>query len=128
MTAQLALFEPPTRKTAGEVTRERMRALARSPEVINKMLQVLEANRGEFVSFHNKCYDIWQEYKLGSYINDSLHYIRDELKLLEIKRIYPGAESPRAARQLTKTKKGKQAELEKPYMGYYELYRLKETA
>lgn len=127
MTAQLALFEPQSSKTHGETTRERMRALARSPEVIEKMLRAFEANRGEFISFHQKCYDIWQEYKLGSYINDSLHYIRDELKLLDVKRIYHGAESPTAAPKKAKGK-GKQGELEKPYMGYYELYRLKESA
>jgi hypothetical protein len=127
MTTQLALFEAPPRKTYGETHRERMHALARSPEVIGKMLQVFEANRGEFISFHQKCYDIWQEYDLGSYINDALRHIRDELKLLEVKRIYNGAESPCSAPKKAKGK-GKQTALEKPYMGYYELYRLKEAA
>jgi hypothetical protein len=127
VTTQLALFESSQGKTEGEATHDRMRALARSPEVIGKMLRVFEAHRGQFIEFHWKCYDIWQEYKLGSYINDALRYIRDELKMLEIKRVYHGAESPCSAPQKG-NRKGKQAALEKPYMGYHELYRLKEAA
>ncbi len=122
---QAELFQTEKRKTYGETQQERMHALATSPEVISKMLDVFRAHPGEFISFHQKCRDIWQEYDLGSYINVSLHYIQ-RLGLLEEKRIYHGSTSPCAA---PKTKgKGKQKSLEKPYMGFTTLYRIKEAA
>ena len=125
MTAQAELFERPPEKTYGETYRDRMHALATSPEVIEAMLKVFRAYPGEFISFHQKCWGIWQRYNLGSYINDSLHHLQ-RLGLLEEKRIYHGAESPCAAPK--KSGRGKQAALEKPYLGYSTEYRLKEAA
>lgn len=122
MTDQLTLFQEPARKTYGETYRERMHALATSPEVIEAMLDVFRAHPGEFISFHQKCWDIWQRYDLGSYINDSLHHLQ-HLGLLEEKRIYHGAESPCPVPK--NPRRGKQAALEKPYIGYSTEYRLK---
>lgn len=128
---QIDLFVTESNKTYGELTRERMHKLATSPDVINEMLGVFRANSGQFIRFHDKCYDIWKRYDLGSYINDSLHYML-HLGLLEEKRIYNGAESPRAAREAAdligkrKLKKGEKAPL--PYLGYCSEYRLKSEA
>jgi len=102
-----------------------MHALATSPAVIEEMLAVFRQHPGEFIRFHIACYEIWQRHNLGSYINDSLHHIQ-RLGLFEEKRHYHGAESPVAALK-TPTKRGKQTPLEKPYMGYECLYRLKEA-
>jgi len=126
MTAQLALFQPPApEKPYGQTQREKMHALAISPEVIEDLLTVFRAHRGEYISFHQKCRAVFHRYNLGSYCNLALHHM-EHLGMIEPKRIYLGAESPVDATPATK-KRGKQAELEKPYLGYQELYRLKES-
>lgn len=128
---QVELFTTEKQKSYGETYREQMHALATSEDVIHAMLDVFRSHPGEFISFHQKCYDIWQRYDLGSYINDSLHHIL-HLGLLEEKRIYNGAESVFAAKQAAdligkrKLKKGEKPPLE--YRGFYTLYRLKEAA
>lgn len=125
MTDQLHLFAVPPEKNYGETERDRMHALATSPAVIEAILNVFRAHHGEFIAFHQECWDIWHSYGLGSYINDSLHHIQ-RLGLFEEKRVYHGAESPCATPKTT-PKRGKQQPLEKPYLGYTCLYRLKET-
>jgi hypothetical protein len=124
MNIQATLFETPPDKTYAETYHERMYKLATSPEVIDAMVAVLREKQGEFVSFHMACWDLWHQINLGSYINDSLHYMVRR-GMLEEKRVYHGATSPSSAP--TKKTRGKQAPLEKPYLGYQCLYRLKEA-
>ena len=124
--SQLALFHLPTEKTSGEMYHERMIAKAISPEVIDDLLAVFRSHRGKYIEFHQKCYEVWQRHNLGSYINDALHHMLRR-GLIEPKRIYHGTEIPVGATPVSKKTRGKQANLEKPYMGYYELYRIKES-
>lgn len=127
MTVQLEMFYQPPEKTSGETWHEQMTAKSTSTEVIDDLLAVFNANRGEYIEFHQKCYEVWQRHKLGSYINDALHHML-RLRLIEPKRIYHGAESPVGVTKSTKKTRGKQRELQKPYMGYHEIYRLNESA
>ena len=105
MNIQATLFETPPDKTYRETytTSACTKKLATSPEVIDAMVAVLREKQGEFVSFHMACW-ISAQLNLGSYINDSLHYMVRR-GMLEEKRVYHGATSPNSA----PTKKARQA-------------------
>ena len=133
MTDQLALFAPPApsapQKTLHETELERRYATARSPEVIDEVLAALRAlPAGEFVNAYWACYDIWHRHAISADHGFTLHHMV-KLGLLEENRICHGAESPVGApKPNQKPRRGKQAPLEKPHLGYSTLHRIKEAA
>lgn len=127
MTEQLALFPAGIRKTYGETELDRMRTLATSPEVIEAAVSMFRSRPGEFISTFELFNAIRDRFNLGSYVMDTLHHLNYRLGLLDEKRIYSGAESPLTAPKAMPGKRGKQAALEKPYLGYASLWRLEDT-
>jgi hypothetical protein len=90
------------------------------------MLDIFRAYPGEFISTAYAFDNIRKRFKLGSYVIDTLHRL-NRLGLLEERRIYYGAESPCSTPATKPGKRGKQAALEKPYLGYASEWRLKEA-
>ena len=128
MTDQLALFAPPQpEKTYGEIQLDQMHALAISPEVIDFCIAFFRARPGEFITTGAIFHALRDRFNLGSYVMDTLRHLDLRLGLLEEKRIYHGAESPCAVPSSKPARRGKQAPLEKPYLGYASEWRLKET-
>ena len=125
--ALFALPDVPPEKTYGQSMNERMHALATSPEVIEAAIEIFRAHPGEYIDTFRLFGEIRDRFELGSYVMDTLHHMNYRLKMLEEKRVYHGAESPCAAPTKAK-KRGKHEPLEKPYLGFHSLWRLKEPA
>jgi hypothetical protein len=128
MTDQLALFVPTgPEKTNGELFHDRMHTLATSPEVIDFAITLFRARPGEFIATGQLFHALRDRFNLGSYVMNTLHHLNLRLGLLEERRIYFGAESPCSTPATKPGKRGKQAALEKPYLGYASEWRLKES-